>query len=180
MKTVRGRRDSNSLLLYHEEKKKLAETYTQQEVFWRQRSKQMWLREGDQNNKFFHAATKNRRKANNITSLQDDQGNKKEWGSGLENLMEDYFKNLFTTSNTDWTRVTRCISSRVTALQNEKPLAEVDESEVKNALFNMHPDKSPGPDGISPGFYQKCWKIVKNDVIAVVKHFFIKGTLINI
>lgn len=50
------------------------EVYSEQEVFWRQRCKQLWLREGDSNSKFFHAATKTRRKINKITMLTDEDG----------------------------------------------------------------------------------------------------------
>lgn len=39
--------------------------------------------------------------------------------------------------------------------KNEAIIAEVSEQEVKTALFSMYPDKSPGPDGMSTGFYQK-------------------------
>lgn len=54
-----------------EEQKKLSEAYVQKEIFWRQCSKQLWLRVGDNNSKFIHVAAKNRRTANQITSLQD-------------------------------------------------------------------------------------------------------------
>ncbi|KAK1390943.1 hypothetical protein POM88_019121 [Heracleum sosnowskyi] len=108
LKTLKGRRDEEAIIVVREEKKKLSETYAQHEVFWRQRSKQLWLREGDQNNKFFHAATKNRRKANQIISLQDSHGRKKEWGSGLESLMTCYFNQLFATSDVEWESVTNC------------------------------------------------------------------------
>lgn len=30
----------------------------------------------------------------------------------------------------------------------------------------MHPDKSPGPDGINPAFYQRFWNIIGNDIVA--------------
>lgn len=56
-------------------------------------------------------------------------------------------------------------------------LAEVEEKEVKAALFNMHPDKSPCPDGMSPRLYQKCWPIVKKDVVELVKQFFDTGII---
>ncbi|XP_074360540.1 uncharacterized protein LOC141700744, partial [Apium graveolens] len=171
LKALKGMRDAHSVKITQEEKK-LAETYAQQEVFWRQRSKQLWLREGNQNNKLFHATTKNRIKSNHISSLQDSHGNKVEWGIGLEQKMEEYFVNLFTATSTGWESVTNCTFSRVTTTQNELMLAEVDEKEVKAVLFNME------PDGISPGFYQKYWNnIVKTNMASIVKSFFDSGKL---
>ncbi|XP_074359411.1 uncharacterized protein LOC141698585 [Apium graveolens] len=61
--------------------------------------------------------------------------------------------------------------------ENEMLLAEIDEKEVKAALFNMHHDKSPGPDGMTPIFYQKCQNIAKSDVTTVIRNFFEIGVL---
>lgn len=99
------------------------------------------------------------------------------WGEGLEETMVGYFQELFTSSGTDWSEVTGCITSLVTQEQNEKLMAPVEVKEVKQALFHMHPDKSPGPDGMSPGFYQKFWHIVGDDIVKVVKQFFEDGLL---
>ncbi|KAL0327023.1 UNVERIFIED_CONTAM: LINE-1 retrotransposable element O protein [Sesamum angustifolium] len=41
-------------------------------------------------------------------------------------------------------------------------------TEVKKALFQMAPLKSPGPDGMSPIFFQKFWHIVGRDVTVCV------------
>lgn len=172
LKALKWRKDTQSLKVYQEEKKKLTETYAQQEVFWRQRSKQLWLREGDQNSKFFHTATKNRRRMNQINFLYDSQGNKVEWGSGLESTVENYFSNLFTCSDIVWDQVVSSISRRVSIIQNNTILAEVQENKVKAALFSMDPDKSPAPDGMTPGFYQRCWNIVKVEVVSLVRQFF--------
>ena len=40
--------------------------------------------------------------------------------------------------------------------------------EVRKALLNMHPSKSPEPDGMSPFFFQKFWHVVGNDVTSTV------------
>uniref|UniRef100_A0A803PXL3 Reverse transcriptase n=1 Tax=Cannabis sativa TaxID=3483 RepID=A0A803PXL3_CANSA len=43
----------------------------------------------------------------------------------------------------------------------------------------MHPDKSPGPDGMTPNFFQKGWSIVSQDVVGVVQRFFDSGVLVE-
>ncbi|KAK6119349.1 hypothetical protein DH2020_046910 [Rehmannia glutinosa] len=43
--------------------------------------------------------------------------------------------------------------------------------EVTRALKHMHPFKSPGPDGMSPVFFQKFWHILKNDITNFVLDF---------
>ncbi|CAN0837150.1 hypothetical protein LINGRAHAP2_LOCUS1714 [Linum grandiflorum] len=31
-------------------------------------------------------------------------------------------------------------------------------------MFDMEPDKAPGPDGFNPGFYQRMWPEIGEDV----------------
>ena len=42
------------------------------------------------------------------------------------------------------------------------------EEDVKVALFSMHPSKSPGPEGMSPFFFQNFLHIVRPDVTLAV------------
>ncbi|XP_019168807.1 PREDICTED: uncharacterized protein LOC109164714 [Ipomoea nil] len=58
-----------------------------------------------------------------------------------------------------------CLDNRVSAGQNAMLLREVSAEEVKGALFAMHPDKSPGPDGLSPAFFQNYWAIIGSEVL---------------
>lgn len=36
--------------------------------------------------------------------------------------------------------------------------------EVREVVFIMNPDKSPGPDGFQAFFFQKCWDIIGKDL----------------
>lgn len=42
-------------------KGELAEAHRQEELFWRQKSREQWLREGDRNTTFFHNSVRGRR-----------------------------------------------------------------------------------------------------------------------
>uniref|UniRef100_A0A803PEE1 Reverse transcriptase domain-containing protein n=1 Tax=Cannabis sativa TaxID=3483 RepID=A0A803PEE1_CANSA len=140
-------------------------------------AKQFWLKDGDQNSKYFHRAASNRRSHNRIVKLKNDNGDWVEWDHGLENVIVDYFSNLFATDGSACTEVIDCIQSRVTSQMNEELTRNVSVEEVKRAVFDMHPDKSPGPDGMTPAFYQKCWGIVCNDVVSLVQQYFSTGVL---
>lgn len=101
LKTLKERKDVNSINIIREERKKLEEIYAQKEVFWRQKVKQLWLKDGDQNIKFFHASAKKRRRVNHINTLRNADGDLLDWGSMLEDTIVHYFSSLFASSETE-------------------------------------------------------------------------------
>lgn len=74
LKQFRGGRVAYSINQYMEAKKQLGLIYNQREIFWRQRSKQLWLQAGDQNSKYFHQFASKRRRNNQIHRLKDEEG----------------------------------------------------------------------------------------------------------
>ncbi|XP_019197153.1 PREDICTED: uncharacterized protein LOC109191020 [Ipomoea nil] len=145
---------------------KISQLEAQEDVFWRQRVKQHWLRGADANTKYYHRYASARKKKNSVSKLLNENGVWVE-GQDMNNVVINYFNTIFATSNPV------CEDSlfdefgpRVTTDQNEALLCPYDVAEVKTALFAMYPDKAPGPDGMNPGFYQQFWDIVGEDVSA--------------
>ena len=59
----------------------------------------------------------------------------------------------------------------ITAIENETLLAPFIEKEIQDAVFAMHPDKSPEPNGMNPAYYQRYWNIVGKDISAACLSF---------
>lgn len=64
---------------------------------WKQRSKVLWLIEGNKNSKIFHTKASNQRRQNRLVSLHDEEG---VWllDSLLDVHIIEYFKVMFSTN----------------------------------------------------------------------------------
>ena len=51
--------------------------------------------------------------------------------------------------------------------------------EIKIALFQMCPEKNPGPDGFDTTFYQKQRHFIGKDIISTVQSFFVSAKLLK-
>lgn len=173
--STKGIRNEEAVQRYEEATKRLTEVLTQQEVFRCQRCKQIWLREGDHNSEYFHAMIKARRGNNHFQELINEEGNSIGWNDGTETLMVRYFNNLFKESENSWEEVIGCITSTICDDQNAVLRRPVEDSNINQALFHMHTDKSPGPDDMCLGFSQNFWSIVSLEIIDIVKPSFVSG-----
>lgn len=95
-----------------------------------------------------------------------------DWHSGLQELILDYFSDLYSPSNIHSESILDDFPVLLGADSNETLLAPITLDEVKRAVFSMHLDKSPGPDGFNPCFFQKNWEIVSRDVHQLVVSSF--------
>lgn len=159
LKRLRHRTDVQTVTEYDAVKKRLHLILDQREIFWRQRSKQLWLQSGDKNSKYFHASASKKRITNKIVKLKNSNGVWKEWNDGLEELIVDYYTELFSASQVDSVEVLDSVTSAITREQNLKLSMPVTDDEVKEALFQMHPDKSPGSDGMTLVFFFKTGRL---------------------
>lgn len=168
LRKLRSRRDSWGINMYNQVRWQYMNLLEKQEVYWKQRSKSFWLHEGDNNTRFFYKFASGRRKTNSLERIQDGNGEWKETTQEVSAVVEDYFNQLFTASNRGGTLSDREMVSQVTARENEELIAAVTMEEVKVVVFSMHPDKSQGPEGLNPTFFQSFWSIVREHGV----HFF--------
>ena len=62
---------SDQATKYHQEWENFCK---QEEIFWRQKSRVQWLKEGERNTRFFHRSTLANRAHNGISSIKDEEG----------------------------------------------------------------------------------------------------------
>ncbi|KAL8112353.1 hypothetical protein AgCh_019886 [Apium graveolens] len=177
LRQFRSRRDAYGVEKYNRARNEFHELLKRQEIYWQQRSKQFWLKDGDQNTRLFHKYASSRRRNNTVTKLKDKDDNWRDDVHGVQQVIMEYFENLFTTSGSTEGLTEREIVSRITEEQNELLLVPVTMDEAKNTIFSMHGDKSPGPDGLNPTFYQSFWHIVGVDVMRFCNEFIVEGVL---
>ncbi|XP_074314415.1 uncharacterized protein LOC141649629 [Silene latifolia] len=146
----------------------LADLRRKEEQYWRQRSRALWLKDGDRNTKFFHTRAKERKQKNFISRLIDDDGNTKTDEDGIGAMAIDYFQRLFTSSNPTNFEVLEGMGQRVLPEMNACLSNEYSEEEVTEALNQMHPLKAPGPDGMNGLFFQTYWGTVGPAVVSIV------------
>ncbi|XP_074293650.1 uncharacterized protein LOC141620760 [Silene latifolia] len=141
----------------------------QEEQYWRQRSRALWLHEGDRNTKFFHTRAGERKRKNYIGRLVDDSGVERAGHDEVAAVATTYFQQLFTLSQpSHFDEVLVGMEGRVQDRMNVGLRSEYNEEEVVDVLNQMHPLKATGPDGMNALFFQSFWHIIGTDVVKTV------------
>ncbi|KAI9174615.1 hypothetical protein LWI28_020151 [Acer negundo] len=118
------------------------------------------MTKGDHNSRFFHAKASRRRARNRIVGLMDDSGTWKDTNEELVTIISNYFSGLYSLSlptTQELEKVTKNVKARLSKQMVCYLKAKFTEVEVYKAVFDMHPLKAPGPDGLLAWFYQQFW-----------------------
>lgn len=139
-----------------------------EEIFWKQSVKSFQPKKWDCNSHFFYAQAFSMKCFNFVDSLHNSIGDRVTDKEGIWTLIMDYFSNFFFPTRENYEPDTNLIELKISPLWNENLIALTAE-EIKRVAFQMHLDKSLGPDGINPTFFffQKFWDIVGDSVIQV-------------
>ena len=125
-----------------------------EEISWRQKSRALWLKEGDSNTKFFHRMANARRRRNFISSMTV-RGVRLDKEEELKEGIGSYFKSLFEEPD-----VESGLFKTLDSLDNEILEGQFLEEEVSKALLDLGGDKVSGPNGFTLAFWKFCWPIV--------------------
>ncbi|XP_059064528.1 uncharacterized protein LOC131856677 [Cryptomeria japonica] len=163
---------------YHKEKslkEELAELMLREELFWRDKSKELWIKEGDANTKFFHALMKAKRSRNRIDSILDREGNRHSSLEAIEEVAVNFFKELLgdgsSVNSAQSHFMMDVIHREILDADNKSLRCPFTLEEVKKAVFDLQPNKAPDPDGFTMDFYQKCWGFLEHDILNFLEDF---------
>ncbi|XP_021852505.2 uncharacterized protein [Spinacia oleracea] len=165
-KIVAEQPDRGLLKLEAKLRRELDDILEKEEVFWYQKSRVEWLKNGDRNTSYFNLSTIVRRWQNRITAIIKDFNDV--WITDKEMVRAhfvEFYSKLFTEEGsnhqgdipsdifqelplTEWTTLS-------------KPFSPV---EIDIAVKQLGALKAPGPDGIQGIFYQKHWNLVATNV----------------
>ena len=149
-----------------------------EERMWRQRSRTLYLKDGDRNTQFFHCRATIRKRRNTIAGVRDQSEQWCNQADQIANVFGEYYQELFTSVNPEsMPNALSSIPQLVTEDMNSTLTENFQAWEVENALKQMAPQKAPGLDGMPPLFFQNYWDLVKGDITDTILNFLNSGSL---
>ena len=149
-----------------------------EEISWRQKSRELWLKDGDKNTGYFHKMANAHRRRNCLRKISIN-------GKMIENEAEikagliDAFKNLISAPS-EWRPSLPDLSFNEIGLEAASILEEVfSEKEIWTAISGLNGDKAPGPDGFPLAFWSFNWDFVKAEVLGFFKEFHEQGKFVR-
>ncbi|XP_074278211.1 uncharacterized protein LOC141601805 [Silene latifolia] len=124
--------------------------------FLRQKAKCEWARDGDSNSAMFHKAIRQRQITNKVLQIEDINGQLCNTLEGIMKAFLDYYQELLGVQGTTKGFMATIVSRGDRVQQNDCHILTKlpNKEEIKNILFDIPDDKSPGPDGYSSCFFK--------------------------
>ena len=148
-----------------------------EESYFRQKSRISWIREGDQNTKFFQKIVNAQSNRFTIRSLKDAKGQVLTSFQQISNEDVTFFQNLLGTTDPNVEECPQDLLAEIlqfrlptdAGLDLEKPVTA---EEIKTSMLGINGEKAPRPDGFTAHFFKAAWSIVGDDLSKAVQYFF--------
>ncbi|KAF3654185.1 putative N-alpha-acetyltransferase 35, NatC auxiliary subunit-like isoform X2 [Capsicum annuum] len=148
-----------------------------EETSWRQKSRCLWLKEGDRNTKYFQKVANSQRRYNidklSVGSeiIEDQEQIRKE--------ILDLYENLYTEQE-PWRPSANFEGlANITGEESMRLEGIFEEEEVFAVIKSCSPDKAPGPNGFTMAFFQISWGFIKLDVMGALNYFHQHGSMVR-
>ena len=142
-----------------------------EEVSWRQKSRELWLKEGDKNTSFFHRMANSHKRRNCIKKVRvngnwfkDEASIKREVAASFQSTLSAPGGWRPCLSGLNFKELGRDATDSL-----EVPFTVED---FYAALSDSNGDKAPGPNGFPIAFWLFSWDFVKEEVMGFFKDFF--------
>lgn len=150
-----------------------------EEIYFRQKSRINWLREGDLNTAYFYRICQVRANYNAIRAFMTLTG---DW---ITDTMEmsihavSHFGSVLAPVSFSPSRVYSpptwfqdLLGFQVPYEAAMQMVALPTQLEIKAIFFKLNPNKAPGPDGLTSGFFKGAWDIVGDETVRTIQQFF--------
>lgn len=142
----------------------------QQRIYWKQRGKIKWVKEGDAGTKLFHANATIKYRNNLIAQLKKDNGEIVVSHVEKEQILWEAFKDRL--GKSEFAAIAFNLDSLIERNSELQWLeAPFSTDEIDAVVRNLPNDKAPGPDGFNNEFFKKCWYFIKNDFYNLCQAF---------
>ena len=146
------------------------------ESLLRQKSREMWIKEGDSNSTYFHKVLNFRRNFNAFQGLFID-GDWVQQPNIVKEEVHKFFLHRFTEDKQFRPTLDRVFFQSIDQNQREELTAPFSDQEIKEAVWSCGGDKCPGPDGFNFNFIKAFWKVLKVEFRRFVDEFHFHGSL---
>lgn len=143
-----------------------------------QQSRIRWLKEGDNNSRFFHRCLSRRKRSNFIQGILVGEELVCDV-PGIRETVKEHFVNLFDKKPTVRLGLESIAFNRIGDDLNSKLIAPFTMEEIKKTVWDCDNDKSPGPDGVNFGFLKQFWESMRVDLLNCFSHFHRTGRLVK-
>ncbi|VFQ59730.1 unnamed protein product, partial [Cuscuta campestris] len=155
---------------------KLLKACNKEENYWAQKANIKWLSSGDASTKFFHSFVKGKRRKASIRLLKNQDGKEMVDQNEISSYIVSHFEATFSLThmgNQSLKTILPYIPNLITETDNINLVQLPLEEEIKEAVWQLNPNSSAGPDGYNGEFFRHCWDIIKADIVSATQEFFL-------
>lgn len=150
-----------------------------EEIYFRQKSRINWLRDGDLNTAYFHRICQVRASYNCIRAFLSSTGALITDPMEMSVFAVAHFQSVLGPihyqppilyTHPDW--FTDLNGFTFPEDQRLNMISIPQDEEIKRLFFRLNPNKAPGPDGLTSAFFKSSWDTIGVEVITATKQFF--------